>query len=74
MKNSTNCIKCQGEEILKIRGKRMPHGGGNYIDTDEAFYSVKVTRYLCVSCGYSEEWVDNQMDRNKLKEKYGTDK
>jgi len=32
--------------------------------------AVKVTRYLCCECGYSEEWIDNKEDIKKLCDKY----
>jgi hypothetical protein len=32
--------------------------------------AVKVTRYLCASCGFIEEWVDSPDDLAKLKKKY----
>jgi len=32
---------------------------------------VHVTRYLCVSCGFSEEWIDVAEDVAKLKAAFG---
>ena len=36
------------------------------------FSAVKVTRYLCAACGFSEEWVNSADDIAKLKKKYGS--
>ncbi|WP_278281159.1 hypothetical protein [Clostridium sp. BSD9I1] len=30
------------------------------------FSAVKVTRYLCCDCGYSEEWIDDKKDIEKI--------
>jgi hypothetical protein len=47
--------------------------GHNDIPTGSfSFRTVKVTRYLCGSCGFSEEWIDSPEDLHKLKEKYGS--
>jgi hypothetical protein len=32
---------------------------------------VRVTRYLCASCGFSEEWIDTPSDISKLRAKFG---
>ena len=54
---------------MRIEGRAGGYGGGN--DIHVGFGTVKVTRYLCGSCGFSEEWIDSPEDLHKLKEKYG---
>lgn len=68
MKNSVTCPKCNSNNIIKIPGKVGSYGSGNNISF--GFTSVKVTRYLCCDCGYSEEWIDSKQDIEKLKRKY----
>ncbi len=34
------------------------------------FNAVKVTRFLCGSCGFSEEWVESTDDIARIKKKY----
>ena len=72
MKTTGRCVKCESVEIIKIPGGVGAYGAGNNIPAGgwTVFSSVTVTRYLCVSCGYSEEWVDSESDRKKLYEKY----
>lgn len=71
MKNTHVCPKCNGTDIIKIEGDVRSYGAGNNIQTGiSIFSSVLVHRYLCCSCGYSEEWVDTK-DIDKLKKKYG---
>ena len=55
---------------MRIEGRTGDYKGGNDIRAG-FFGSVKVTRYLCGSCGFSEEWIDSPEDLHKLKEKYG---
>ena len=55
---------------MRIEGLLGGYTGGNDIHAG-FFSSVKVTRYLCGSCGFSEEWIDSPKDLHKLKENYG---
>jgi predicted RNA-binding Zn-ribbon protein involved in translation (DUF1610 family) len=73
MKNTHTCPKCNSQEIMRIEGRSGGYGGGNDIAAgSNSFRTVKVTRYLCGSCGFSEEWIDAPEDLHKLKEKYGS--
>lgn len=70
MKNTNICPKCNSTDIIKIKGKAGAYGVGNNIQVGLSNLSaVLVHRYLCCSCGYSEEWIDRE-DIQKLKEKY----
>lgn len=72
MKKTRTCPKCGGSDIILIPGKVGPHGSGNNIATGwTIFSSVKVSRYLCGNCGFSEEWIDDADDLAKIREKYG---
>ena len=75
MKNTHTCPKCNSQEIMRIEGRIGGYSGGNDIAGTAgpfSFRTVKVTRYLCGSCGFSEEWIDEPEDLHKLKEKYGS--
>ncbi len=72
MKNSYTCPKCSSRKILRIPGLAGAYGSGNNIPMGmTVFSSIKVTRYVCRECGYSEEWIDYSEDLEKLKKKYG---
>lgn len=72
MKNGV-CPKCGGNEIIRIPGQAGAYGSGNNIPIGfTIFSSVTVTRYVCYSCGFSEEWIDYREYVEKLKEKYGS--
>ena len=71
MRNTKICPKCNSTDILKMPGLSGGFGSGNNIQTGMSIFSaVKVTRYLCCECGYSEEWIDNKEDINKLQKKF----
>jgi len=70
MKNTHICPKCNGNDIIMIKGNAGPYGSGNNIRAGWTNISaVMVNRYLCCNCGYSEEWIDKE-DIQKLKNKY----
>lgn len=71
MKNSRICPKCVGTDIVYIKGRCGAYGSGNNILVGMTIFSaIPVNRYVCMQCGYLEEWID-QEDLHKLKEKYG---
>ena len=56
MRNSRPCPKCQSTDVIRIPGETRGFGAGNNISVGATIFSaVKVTRYLCASCGFSEE-------------------
>ena len=68
MKKNKICPKCQSSDIVKIKGTVGIYGMGNNIPTGPTRADcVLVNRYLCCSCGYSEEWI-NQGDIKKIVE------
>lgn len=70
MKNTEISPKCQANDIVRIPGKVGAYGVGNNIIMGVAtFNAIKVTRYLCGTCGFSEEWIDDRRDLEKLKNK-----
>lgn len=36
-----------------------------------SFKQFPVTRYICCTCGYTEEWIDNKEHLDKLFNKHG---
>ena len=69
MKNSNHCPKCNATQIIKIKGGST-WTKYNHISTG-SLKVILVTRYLCAGCGFSEEWIDNHKDIEKLMKKYG---
>ena len=72
MKQNNICPKCNSREIIRIPGQIGAYGSGNNIAIGITIFSaIKVTRYLCSHCGFSEEWIINPEDLEKLKNKFG---
>lgn len=70
MKNTHCCPKCNGKDIIRIEGQAGAYGVGNNIQTGMFnFSAVLVHRYVCCSCGYSEEWIDKE-DIPKLEKRF----
>lgn len=76
MKNKKTCPKCSSSDLICIPGQVGALGAGNNIPAGSGitgitiFSAVKVTRYLCGQCGFSEEWIDDPKDIEKIREKY----
>ncbi len=69
MKHTHICPKCRNGDILLVPGTSETYGVGNNIRVGATiFSSVFVDRYVCCSCGYSEEWIDKE-DIAKLKKR-----
>ena len=59
MKNTLVCPKCKGVDIVRFDGYAGAYGSGNNVMVGKSIFSaVNVNRYVCCSCGYSEEWID----------------
>jgi len=54
-----------------MKGRVGAYGAGSNIMVGATIFSaVKITRFLCGQCGYSEEWVESAADIKKIREKY----
>ena len=70
MKNKNICPKCGSADIVVVPGRAGAYGTGNNIQVGLTnFSAVLVNRYVCCSCGYSEEWIEKE-DIPTLNKKY----
>ena len=61
MRYSKVCPKCQATNIVRIDGYAGAHGAGNNVMVGMSIFSaVNVNRYICCSCGFTEEWIDKE--------------
>lgn len=61
MKNTKICPKCHSNDIVRIDGSVGSYGSGNNIALGMTVFSyIKVNRYICCSCGFTEEWIDKE--------------
>jgi hypothetical protein len=74
MRNSQTCAKCQSSDIIRIPGKVGRYGSDqtNILVGWTIYNVVKVTRFLCASCGFIEHWVESADDLATVKKKYSS--
>lgn len=68
MKNSKTCPKCQGNDIVCACGENQSYGIGNNVRAG-IIKQVIVNRYICCTCGFTEEWIEKD-DIPKVKKYY----
>ena len=72
MKNTKRCPVCGSSDVV-----RVPDGAHRYLANSiciTRFPVVKripVARYVCIECGYLENWVENQHERDAVKRAWG---
>ena len=58
MKNSNQCPKCGGQRLGYQPGGKMQ--GQDNMAVGAIFPSlIRIGRYFCKDCGFTEEWVDD---------------
>jgi hypothetical protein len=72
MKNTLCCPKCNSRDILQLVGSGLDGFGGDYVVVSKwtNIDRVPITRYLCASCGFSEQWIDSAEDLSKIVQRY----
>ena len=61
MKTTGICPKCQSNDIVRFDGYSGAYGTGNNIMVGKSIFSaINVNRYVCCSCGFTEEWIDGE--------------
>lgn len=74
MKFSNKCPKCESPDIVKESKQTNMHYN-NYVSVKKNWASfISLTRYICLHCGYTEEWVDDPQDLEKIEKKLKKDK
>lgn len=59
MKNTKICPKCKSDNIVRFDGYNGTNFSGNSLKVGIIPQStVNVNRYVCCSCGFTEEWID----------------
>ncbi len=60
MKKTGMCPKCGSTEVARFDGNVGPYGSGNNLQVGKTIFSaINVNRYICLSCGFTEEWIDD---------------
>ncbi|MBQ6896551.1 MAG: hypothetical protein IJN69_05015 [Oscillospiraceae bacterium] len=59
MKNTKTCPKCGSNDIIRFDGSSGDYGN-NILTGLTALSCIPVNRYICCSCGFTEEWIDKE--------------
>lgn len=60
MKNTKRCPKCSSHDVYRVEAVvGHTYGAGNVIPTG-LMGTIKVNRYVCGTCGFCEEWIDQR--------------
>ncbi len=72
MKDGRPCPKCGAREILRVPDNPARHASGNNIYTSRLTLAgkVPVIRYVCLNCGYTENWVEQSAQRQELRRSF----
>ena len=70
MKSQGTCTKCASPDVVRVPGEVGGYGAGNNVRVGNPLQRVPVARYVCVACGYAEEWVDDPDDLRRVAERY----
>lgn len=73
VKNTGRCPKCDSQEIFRAPGWTANYASGNYVVIARGLLvwtKAKVARYVCTKCGFCEEWVDEEMELEKVRQQH----
>lgn len=70
MRNTGICPKCSSRDILRIPDQSGRYASGNNIYTTKwtLLGKIPVIRYICLDCGYVENWVEEPAQRERLRQ------
>jgi predicted nucleic-acid-binding Zn-ribbon protein len=70
MKHSNLCPKCNFTDIIRIPARIPATTSENIIQVGLMTRAVRVTRYVCATCGFSEEWIESLDEIEKLRNRH----
>ena len=70
MNTPNTCPKCRSDDIVRVPSTALE---GCIPVSKLNLKPVHVTRFLCVACGFMEEWVEAPADLAKVKAYYRPD-
>lgn len=72
MKNTRICPKCHSADIVRVRDNPRRYSSGNsiYLSPLTLARRIPVIRYVCCECGYVENWVEAQAEREYIRNRF----
>jgi hypothetical protein len=65
MKYTGQCTKCNSSDVLEVKGSRYNTYNYIYLNSWGTKYAI-IDRYVCVRCGFTEEYVKVDDKFNKI--------
>ena len=71
MRTNFSCAKCQSKDLIKVPGNVGAFGAGHNIPVGwRAMNAVPVTRLVCGACGFTEQWIQDPKDLERVRKAY----
>ncbi len=72
MKNTKCCPKCGSKNIACVPDNAHRYLANSIAITKAAWVKrIPVARYVCCDCGYVENWVETQSERDEIRRAFG---
>ena len=72
MKNKKLCLKCNSQNIFRVPDDAHRYLANSICITKVAWVKrIPVARYVCCDCGYVENWVETQSERDEIRRTFG---
>lgn len=72
MKETRRCPKCGSQNIAWVPDNAHRYLANSIPITNMAWVKrIPVVRYVCCDCGYVENWVENQAQREEIRRAFG---
>lgn len=72
MKNTKRCPVCGSTDVIRVPDDAHRYlSNGIFLTRALMVKRIPVARYVCYDCGYLENWVENQHERDKIKRAWG---
>ena len=72
MKNTKRCPVCGSTDVIRVPDDAHRYLANSICITRALTVKrIPVARYVCYDCGYLENWVENQHERDEIKRAWG---
>ena len=72
MKNTKCCSKCNSQNVVRVPDDAHRYLANSICITKVAWVKrIPVARYVCCDCGYVENWVETQSERDEIRRTFG---
>jgi predicted RNA-binding Zn-ribbon protein involved in translation (DUF1610 family) len=70
VKDSGACAKCGSPDVVRVPDEAGAYGAAQTVRAGNLFQRVQVSRYVCATCGFVEQWIDDADDLRRIADRY----